>query len=93
LVGTSHRIAGFFRDPIDEKPEPIHPVSGLTNIEKKPIILFAIPLEICAQVKQRLGQEAFGTEEQSDKKSAHTSIAVPKRMDGFKLIMDERKPD
>ena len=56
----------------------------------QPVVIFgAVHFEKVAQVEQRSAEDAALAEQKSDEQPADATVAIEKRVDGFKLRVDE----
>jgi len=79
------RLIGRFLNSGDKKSQPSLPIARKPHGLQQVIVLLAMLLEIEAEIQQRLVQRTLGTKEECDQQPAKSSIAIEKRMDGFKL--------
>ena len=86
-------VRGSLRNTGEEKFDPMLYVVGGSYDGKRVIIGSSIPLEKVREVKSRFRQEVPVNQIERYQESANPTIAVEKRVNGFKLIMAQRNPD
>jgi hypothetical protein len=64
---------------------PRFPIAGEADGLQQVVVLLPVLLEVEAEIKHRFAQRAFRAEQKGDEQPAQASIAVEKRMNGFKL--------
>lgn len=87
--GLAGLIGGFFHAG-QEEAQPRFPIAGEADGLQEVVVLLAVLLEVEAEIKQRLAQHAFRAEQKGDEQPAQASVAVEKRMDGFKMDVRQR---
>src|SRR6266849_6724851 len=85
--GQSHQgaaslggLGSGLRNPRQEKAQPRLPVTGEPHLLEQFIVPLAVLFEVQAEVKQRLLECPFGTEQKSDEQSSQAPVSIQERM-------------
>ena len=92
VKNTAGGFGGLNADCIhsaQKESQPAFPVPGITDGLQQVIIGLLVASEVVRQVKRRLLQDFFFGKQESNQQPANAPVAVPERMDGFKLGVDE----
>jgi len=81
------------RHPLKKEVEPRLPVSRDPHILEQFEISRAVFLEEQRQVQDRIFQQSFGPQDQSDEQATNTSVAIQEGMDRFELHMRQGSLD
>ena len=81
------------RNPLKKEVEPRLPVSRDPHILEQFEISRAVFLEEQRQVQDRIFQQSFGPQDQSDEQATNTSVAIQEGMDRFELHMRQGSLD
>src|ERR1035438_3258307 len=89
--GAFDSVACLLGNTLSKEVNPIEPGALLTDREHQSTVLVVVAFQVSAEIEQRLGQASAFAEHQRDEQATYSAVAVHKRVDRFKLIMNQSK--